>query len=404
MATYIDFTPDEEQALLLAQFLNTILKTKGKETGDSFYEDCTKLVTDSRAELWNKLLDEAPILFSEASEKDVEGFFYSITSLLKRLGPEAVRQTLPRLLKAITSSAEDKSLLRLRILGSIYNILDTHPTVRYEIFNTVMNFASASKHPEIIIPQFRDIERRISEWGIDEKQMRDLYKRIRDLYRQSNKSVDAYKWTVKYVSTLSGTQDEVTTESVNAVLDAIKSVAVYQFDGLLDVTPIKQLEKDSKYSKIYQLLKIFAGETLDAFKSFTNANPGYLKQLGLDEDQLTHKMKLLTLASLAASNHEITYAAIAKALQINADDVEGWVITAISEGLLEAKMNQLKNTVRVTRSIQRVFTRAQWKYLSENLAAWKKNIQILLQTLQDCKYQTQQVASELSRAGDVTQI
>lgn len=57
-----------------------------------------------------------------------------------------------------------------------------------------------------------------------------------------------------------------------------------------------------------------------------------------------------------------------------------------------------------SRSLQRVFTRAQWKYLSENLAAWKKNVQTLLQTLQDCKHQTQQVAIELSKAGDVTQI
>lgn len=93
-------------------------------------------------------------------------------------------------------------------------------------------------------------------------------------------SGDAYKWTVKYLSKLSGTQDEVTTESVNAILDAIKSTDLYQFDGLLDVPTIKQLEKDPKYAKVHQLLTIFVVESLDTFKTFTTANPGYLKQLG----------------------------------------------------------------------------------------------------------------------------
>jgi len=84
--------------------------------------------------------------------------------------------------------------------------------------------------------------------------------------------------------------------------------------------------------------------------------------------------------------------------------VETWVISAISEGVLEAKMDQLKSTVRVTSSLQRTFTRAQWKYLSEHLTSWKKNVQTLLQTLQDCKQQAQTQASDLTQGGDVTQI
>ena len=58
-------------------------------------------------------------------------------------------------------------------------------------------------------------------------------------------------------------------------------------------------------------------------------------------------MKLLSLATLAANNSEISYSSIAKALQINEDEVESCVIASISEGVLEAKMDQLKRTVRV---------------------------------------------------------
>jgi len=273
-----------------------------------------------------------------------------------------------------------------------------------KFFSRIISYAAASKHPEVVFPHFKDIDQKISEWGIDEKQIQDLYKRIRDLYKQSNKSAEAQKWTIKYLTNIKGSADEVSNEAANAVLEAIKTSDLYQFDGLLDVTAIKQLEKDAKYARLHQLLSIFVSESLDSFKAFTTANSGYLQQLGLDEAQCTHKMKLLSLATLAAANSEISYASIAKALQIKESEVEGWVISAISEGVIEAKMDQLKNTVRVTRSLQRIFTRAQWKQLSENLEAWKKNIQTLLQTLQDCKLQTQLQASELTQREDVTQI
>jgi len=407
MATYIDFSPEEEQALSLSQFLNQA-KTKGKEVDNSFFEACAKLVAENHyIELWNNLLAESSVLFSETPEKDVEGFFAAVVSLLKRQGISAVHQTLPTLLSTLTSSTEDKSHLRLKILGNTYNILDGSPTDRYTIFAAILRYASASKHPEITIAHFKDIDKKVTEWGIDSKQTRELYKIIRDLFKQvHHRSNDVHKWTVKYLNTFESNSEELTNEAVAAALDAIRLPDLYQFDTLLDVAAIKQLEKDPKHTKLYQLLTIFVGESLDAFKSFTGANPGYVKQLGLDEEELTKKIKYLSLVSLASLNHEITYATVAKTLQINESEVELWVISAIGEGLLEAKMDQLKGIIRVTRSIQRIFTRVQWKYLSDNLSTWKKNVQILLNTLQECKHQTQQQALELARGagGDVTQI
>lgn len=399
MATYIDFSSEEEQANTLAQFLNAARPT----ADDPFTETCAKLSSENKfAALWTKLLEESSVLFGETPEKDVEGFFFAVVSLLNRLGPGGIGETLPSLLGAITSSF-DKPMLRLRILGSIYNIL-TSSTHRYQIFSRIISYAAASKHPEVVFPHFKDIDQKVSDWGIDEKQTQDLYKQIRDLYKQCNKSAEAQRWTIKYLTNIKGSADEVSNEAANAVLEAIKTPDLYQFDGLLDVAAIKQLEKDVKHARLHKLLSIFVSESLDSFKAFTTANAGYLQQLGLDEAQCTHKMKLLSLATLAAANPEIPYSSIAKALQIKENEVEGWVISAISEGVIEAKMDQLKGTVRVTRSLQRIFTRAQWKQLSENLEAWKKNVQTLLQTLQDCKHQTQLQASELTQREDVTQI
>ncbi len=69
MATYIDFSSEEEQALSLSQFLNQA-KTKGKEADSSFYDTCAQLVSENKyVELWSKLIEESPALFAETSEK-----------------------------------------------------------------------------------------------------------------------------------------------------------------------------------------------------------------------------------------------------------------------------------------------------------------------------------------------
>jgi translation initiation factor 3 subunit M len=58
-------------------------------------------------------------------------------------------------------------------------------------------------------------------------------------------------------------------------------------------------------------------------------------------------MRLLSLATLGSANQEITYALIAKTLQIDESEVESWIITAISDGVVEAKLDQLKRIVTV---------------------------------------------------------
>ncbi len=56
------------------------------------------------------------------------------------------------------------------------------------------------------------------------------------------------------------------------------------------------------------------------------------------------------LTRLAAQSTEktLTFAAIRAALKVEEADVELWTIEAISEGLLEASIDQLTSTVNIT--------------------------------------------------------
>lgn len=59
------------------------------------------------------------------------------------------------------------------------------------------------------------------------------------------------------------------------------------------------------------------------------------------------------------------------ALAVGEGDVEVWVVRAIGKKLLEARIDQMRRTVAVTKCMQRTFSSAQWRALLAQLGAWK---------------------------------
>lgn len=54
----------------------------------------------------------------------------------------------------------------------------------------------------------------------------------------------------------------------------------------------------------------------DAYLAFHAAQSGYVESLGMDHEQGTETMRLLTLCSLAAASPVLSYDDVAKALQV----------------------------------------------------------------------------------------
>ena len=60
---------------------------------------------------------------------------------------------------------------------------------------------------------------------------------------------------------------------------------------LLDMPAVGQLENDAKYSLVYQLLKIFLAQRLDAYLEFQAANSTLLKSYGKILEVITLKIR-----------------------------------------------------------------------------------------------------------------
>ena len=63
--------------------------------------------------------------------------------------------------------------------------------------------------------------------------------------------------------------------------------------------------------------------------------------------ELHRMMRMITLCSLGAAEPELPYSKIATALNISESEVEGFVVEAIGQGLMDATMNQFNNVVSV---------------------------------------------------------
>jgi translation initiation factor 3 subunit M len=132
---------------------------------------------------------------------------------------------------------------------------------------------------------------------------------------------------------------------------------------------------------------------LEDYNSFITSSGGddVLKQWeGVSSENCVRYMRILSLCSLAAVHEEIPYQVVADTLQTNLDEVERWVIAAVSSGLLSAKMDQLQNKVVVERCVVRKFDMEQWKAVQARLHVWKKNVSGILAAYKQSVQQQQQ--------------
>jgi len=194
------------------------------------------------------------------------------------------------------------------------------------------------------------------------------------------------KYLLKFLGTY-GDGDKVDSSGLEAAREAAVGAIrdpvnlFHEQRGIMGLTPIAALEGIKDTKPLYALLHIFQEKKLQDFQSFIQSSKNTLSQYELSQEDCIRHMRLLSLCSLATEHEEIPYDAIASTLQIQEEDVEKWVIAAVSSGLLSAKMDQLQRVVMVEGCVVRKFGMEQWKVLQRRLDVWKRNVRGVLEGL-----------------------
>lgn len=161
------------------------------------------------------------------------------------------------------------------------------------------------------------------------------------------------------------------------IVSFISDPDTFLMDHLLTLKPVKILEGEP----IHDLLTIFVAEKLTDYISFYNKNKDFVDGLGISHENSLQKMRLLTFMQIAEKVKEIKFESIEQELQLQPDEVEGFIVDVLRTKLVKAKVDQVNRKVYVTSTMHRTFGKQQWNMLKQILTKWKDNLDNVNSTL-----------------------
>jgi len=293
--------------------------------------------------------------------------------------------------------------LRLRLLMWLYNTFN-QPTfpLRYTIFQRILKYASEQGLFDQIVPYLEYLESWMSDWDLKPKQKEELFLEVSGYMREIGKKLEAFNYLKRHISMFQGRSEKelaspsIEKATIQLVKDAIMLPMVMQVDDVLALDAVKTLRK-SKQKELVGLLDIFLSGGVDDLRKFHDKNKKlFTEHPDLKFEDVTSKVRLLTLATLAQGKSEVPLADVATALQEQPDQVEKWVVKAISEDVIDGRIDQLNQRVLVKSNFQRKFGKEEWNFLDEKLSTWIDNLESLIKLVGVQKEREKMLAASMT--------
>jgi len=412
MATYIIYGEAEQDATMQgAEWLQGIIQSQqGPEAEQKFVDSFQKLREDSdpdSAAVFNLFLDFSEDLFSAIPEtvsggrsedraKEVESFFALVLSMLMTFeDSDALDKSTERLCKLFGKSTEQQPELRLRLLMMLYNTFN-NPSMphRYRVFKHIVDYAAKANLFDQILPYLEYLDSWMVDWeGADDLNDQDKHTLFLDLskyMRALGKRVDAFLYLKRFAQLFHGAKEaelasaKVQDATILLLKDALQLPSVIQFDDILAYDTVKACAK-GKQAKLVDLCKLFLCGNVADLDAFYKKNGAVFKDHEIIFQDAMSKMRLLTLATKVHGKSEISLQEVATALEEKDDDVERWVVRALSEGVIDGRIDQLNHKVLVKSAFQREFGKVEWAFLDSKLTCWTENLENVIKFIGEQK-------------------
>lgn len=342
-------------------------------------------------------------LLEGAEEGDAEGCFQVLFKDMQlEADPAVVARLVGEITGQLTANTESKPLLRLRILGNLYNVLSSvtgggagRPAF-VSVLLAIISFAGKIGQLSKLQGYFDLLDVLVIKWDLGVDDARELFLAVSLALESQGLADQAQLFLIKYLATFGKVASAAEGGATSAAALGADEVALAAKGSagavrapivgfrarhnLLGLKAVDALRSSKEHAPLHALLAVFGTGQLKDYLSFPK-RAEVLAKYGLDHDACVANMRLLSMCSLASEQAEIPYDAIAKALDVPLDEVEAWVVKTISAQLIEAKMDQLTGRVLISRCTHRVFGPEQWRALQTKLDSWKLNVRGMLETL-----------------------
>jgi translation initiation factor 3 subunit M len=415
MAVYIDRGDGEEIAIVQGyEWLMNVIQSEEAESFKKKFEELYPEYEKSgdTSAIFSLFLEYSEELFASISDnpaggraestryQEVESFFALVMSCFSYFHElDTMIAGVDSLCELLGKHADQQPELRLRLLMQLYNTFtDTMPP-RFRIFKNVVSYAAKANLFDQVLPYLKYLDAWMEDWknedfkvgdrmcASDERSLfLDLSKYMRDL----GKRVDAFLYLKRYAQLFQGAADSemkdeaVEKATIQLLQDALQLPAVFQFDDLLAYSTVKALSK-GKHKQLIELCELFLSGDVKDLDGFHKKNAAVFKEYDINFQEAMSKMRLLTLATKVHGKSEISLSEVAVAIEESEDNVERWVVRALSEGVIDGRIDQLNHKVLVKSSFQREFGKAEWAFLDSKLTQWTENLEQVIKFIGEQK-------------------
>ncbi|CAK0845762.1 unnamed protein product [Prorocentrum cordatum] len=416
MALYINYGEGADEATVQgAEWLQRIIADqKGADAEKEFNEKFSAFLVDGVLQdlgpVFDLFVDHSKDLFAsipdarpEERVRDIEGFFALVLSMLLLLDEEEhLDKATTRLCDLFSSSADQQPELRLRLLMMLYNTFNDLPCeARYRVFKCVVDFSAKARLFDQVLPYMEYLDTWMVDWNayltIDDK--RTLFRDIAQYMQAFGKRLEHFLFLKRYHDSYQGEKadaigaKETQDLAVELIKVAVALPSVIQFDDILNFDTVKALGK-GKHKDLVELCRVFLSGTVSDLRDFNKKNPKLFDDHSLKFDDALAKVRLLSLASIVHGKSEISLSEVAEALQEDVDCVEKWVVRAISEGVVDGRIDQFNSKVLVKTSFQRTFEKGEWSFLDSKLTQWIDNLENVIKFIGEQKVLREGLAKE----------
>ena len=280
-----------------------------------------------------------------------------------------------RKLSDLVAGSTENAAVRTRFLAQLFNTVGDSQ-VKYDALLSALRYAAKAGTTGQLMPAWEgSLDSFMGSFGdVGAGAKRELYVAFAEQYAEP--CAKSYKCLLQAVATLDTEPAAGADELVaKAIAEFLKAKDVYSCD-LLHGTAVKGMGKASKHYGMVELLQIFVEGQFSDYEAFTGKNKGLLGAYGLDAEDCARKMRIMTLAGIAstADAGEVSYAYVKEALGIEGDTVEKWIVSAIGAGVLEGRMDQMREVLEVSKTTARTFKAADWDEVAKRLSMFKTNL------------------------------
>ncbi|XP_070563934.1 eukaryotic translation initiation factor 3 subunit M-like isoform X2 [Ptychodera flava] len=349
--------------------LRGYLKSLGAEISEELsevgvWQDVSHIIEASDV-IWKNVPDST----------EIEGIFNSILSLLLYVPPEKMDDLVitlcEKILKADNEGSGEMGELRLKLLTNLFHGLDEKNPLRYNVYISMVKLAGQTDIVEHVETNLNTLHQWMSMWQLSMDKQQHLLRLLHDALQETDKSEAATKIMVELLGTYTDDNaSQARDDAHKCIVTSLRDPKCFLLDNLLALKPVKFLEGEL----IHDLLTVFVTGKFTQYMTFYETNTAFIKSLGLSHEDSMHKMRILTLMSMATEKKEMTFDTIEQELNLSSSEVEGFVIDAVRSKMLQATIDQMQKKVIACSATYRTFGRAQWQQLRDRLELWRLNL------------------------------